>query len=74
MHLALEYADRAAVMSEGRVIAEDAVARILADGEITSRANLRETSLARFARAQGLVSPSRFVEAFIAAEKKVKRA
>ncbi|MGP0584645.1 ABC transporter ATP-binding protein [Paenibacillus timonensis] len=74
MHLALEYADRAAVMSEGRMIAEDAVARILADVEITSRANLRETSLARFARAQGLGSPSRFVEAFIAAEKKVKRA
>ncbi|MCK8488206.1 ABC transporter ATP-binding protein [Paenibacillus sp. MBLB2552] len=74
MHLALEYADRAVVMAKGRVIAEDEVARILADGEITSRANLRETSLARFARAQGLASPSRFVEAFIAAEKKVKRA
>ncbi|MCH1640841.1 ABC transporter ATP-binding protein [Paenibacillus timonensis] len=74
MHLALEYADRAAVMSEGRIIAEDEVARILADGGITARANLRETSLARFAEALGMASPSRFVEAFIAAEKKVKRA
>lgn len=74
MHLALEYADRAAVMAEGRIIAEDEVARILADGRITARANLRETSLARFAEARGLASPSRFVEAFIAAEKKVKRA
>lgn len=73
MHLALEYADRAAVMAEGRLIAEDAVARILADGAITARANLRETSLTRFAKAWGLASPSRFVEAFIAAEKKVKR-
>lgn len=74
MHLALEYADRAAVMAEGRIIAEDEVARILADGGITARANLRETSLARFAEALGMASPSRFVEAFIAAEKKVKRA
>ncbi|MDU4695068.1 MAG: DUF3744 domain-containing protein [Paenibacillus sp.] len=74
MHLALEYADRAAVMAEGRIIAEDAVARILADGAITAQANLRETSLARFAEARGLASPARFVEAFIAAEKKVKRA
>ncbi|CAM4219282.1 DUF3744 domain-containing protein [Paenibacillus phoenicis] len=74
MHLALEYADRAAVMAGGRIIAEDTVARILADGDLTARANLRETSLARFAKAQGLTSPSRFVEAFIAAEKKVKRA
>lgn len=73
MHLALEYADRAAVMAEGRMIAADQVARILADGEITARANLRETSLARFARARGLADPSRFVEAFIAAEKKVKQ-
>lgn len=73
MHLALEYADRAAVMAEGRLIAEDEVARILADGGITARANLRETSLARFAAARRLASPSRFVEAFIAAEKKVKR-
>lgn len=74
MHLALEYADRAAVMAEGRIIAEDEVARILADGGITARANLRETSLARFAEALGMASPSRFVEAFIAAEKKVRRA
>lgn len=74
MHLALEYADRAAVMAGGRIIAEDTVAQILADGDLTARANLRETSLARFAKAQGLTSPSRFVEAFIAADKKVKRA
>lgn len=73
MHLALEYCDRAVVMAEGQVIAADGVARILSDSDVTRRARLRETSLSRFAKAWGLSSPSRFVQAFIEAEKKVKQ-
>ncbi|WP_410770591.1 energy-coupling factor transporter ATPase [Fontibacillus sp. BL9] len=74
MHLALEYADRAFVMAEGRVIAADRVAPILSDSGVTGRARLRETSLSRFAKSWGLSSPAAFVQAFIDAEKKVKRA
>ncbi|RCX19159.1 energy-coupling factor transport system ATP-binding protein [Fontibacillus phaseoli] len=74
MHLALEYADRAVVMAEGRVIAADRVAPILSDSGVTSKARLRETSLSRFAKSWGLSSPASFVQAFIDAEKKVKRA
>ncbi|MGG6313407.1 DUF3744 domain-containing protein [Paenibacillus macerans] len=73
MHLALEYADRAAVMAGGRIIASGTVAEVLSDSEAAGRANLRETSLSRFAKARGLDSPARFVQAFIAAEKKVMR-
>lgn len=72
MHLALEYADRAVVMAEGRIIASDKVAKVLSDSEVARQAHLRETSLSRFAKSWSLPSPSRFVEAFIAAEKKVK--
>ncbi|MEK4513168.1 ABC transporter ATP-binding protein [Paenibacillus sp. FSL K6-2524] len=72
MHLALEYADRAVVMAEGGVIAADTVANVLSNSEVTSKARLRETSLARFARAWGLSSPSRFVQAFIDYEQKGK--
>ncbi|MEF2968225.1 DUF3744 domain-containing protein [Paenibacillus sp. M1] len=74
MHLALEYADRAIVMAEGGIIASDPVARVLADGEVAGKARLRETSLSRFAKAWGLTSPPRFLQAFIEAEKKVKQA
>lgn len=70
MHLALEYADRAYVMANGRIIAADTVAHVLSDSGVAERANLRETSLSRFAKTRGLSSPSRFVQAFIAAEKK----
>ncbi len=72
MYLALEYAVRAVVLSGGRVIAEDAVAQVLSDPAVTEAAHLKETSLSLFAKANGLASPERFVQAFINAEKKGK--
>ncbi|MCJ8010452.1 ABC transporter ATP-binding protein [Paenibacillus sp. KQZ6P-2] len=72
MYLALEYAARAIVLSGGHVIAEDSVAAVLSSPEITKAAHLKETSLSLFAKANGLASPERFVQAFINEEKKGK--
>ncbi len=54
MHLALEYADRAVVLSKGEVIADREVSSILGDREIMERANLKETSLSNLAERAGI--------------------
>ena len=54
MHLALEYADRAVVLSRGEVIADREVSSILGDREIMKRANLKETSLSLLAERAGI--------------------
>lgn len=73
MHLALEYTERAIVLSGGKVIADDRVADVLTDRGVIEQANLKEMSLSRLAEAAGLPSSSRFVEHFIMHEKKVKQ-
>lgn len=73
MHLALEYADRAIVISEGRKIADDVVANILTNPEIIHQANLKETSLSKLAHMLELETPEGFVQHFIDYEKRVKR-
>ncbi|WP_460327688.1 ABC transporter ATP-binding protein [Paenibacillus sp. YSY-4.3] len=69
MHLAIEYANRAVVLADGKVIATGKVADVLSDAEVTGRARLREDSLSGFARLCGLSSPSRLVEAYLAVTK-----
>ncbi|MNC42232.1 Cobalt import ATP-binding protein CbiO [compost metagenome] len=73
MHLALEYADRAAVMANGEIIASNTVANVLSDRTITEQARLRETSMSRFAKAWGISSPAQFVQAFIDTEQRNKK-
>ncbi|WP_422658634.1 ABC transporter ATP-binding protein [Paenibacillus sp. EC2-1] len=70
MYLALEYADRAAVLCGGRMIACGSPASILSDATVTEAAHLRETSLSIFARDNGLEHPEHFVEAFVSHEKR----
>lgn len=70
MYLALEYADRAAVLCGGRMIACGSPASILSDAKVTEAAHLRETSLSVFARDNGLEHPERFVDAFVSREKR----
>ncbi|WP_314590257.1 ABC transporter ATP-binding protein [Paenibacillus terrigena] len=72
MHLALEYTDRAVVLSGGEVIASDRVASVLTNAEVIERANLKETSLSMLSRMIGLPSAEGFVQHFINYEKKVK--
>ena len=65
MHLMLEYTDRAIVIADGRMIADDAPARVLTDRDIADRAYLKETSLYELAVKCGISDASGFVERFI---------
>ncbi len=69
MYLALEYAQRAVVLSDGKVIAEDTVASVLSQPDVTTTAHLKETSLSLFAKANDLENAERLVHAFINYEK-----
>ena len=65
MHLMLEYTYRAIVIADGRLIADDAPARVLTDSQIADRAYLKETSLYELAVKCGISDASGFVERFI---------
>ncbi|SKB00310.1 energy-coupling factor transport system ATP-binding protein [Caloramator quimbayensis] len=64
MHLALEYAQRAVVMSEGRLIINDTVYNVLSNKEIIERANLKETSISKLAKIYDVEDKSSFLEYF----------
>lgn len=49
MHLALEYADRAVVLSKGKILIDDKPSAVFNRREIMEAANLKETSLAKLA-------------------------
>lgn len=68
MHLALEYTDRALVMSDGRIIAEQSSASVLADPQIARAASLRTTSLYDLALRIDANDPTAFIEQFIVRE------
>ena len=65
MHLMLEYTDRAIVISDGRILADDKSSRILTDKAITEQASLKETSLYTLALKCGISDPADFVDRFI---------
>ncbi len=73
MHLMLEYTDRAIVIADGRMLADDTPAHILTDEEISDRAYLKKTSLYDLALRCGIDEPSAFVECFIQYEREVGR-
>ena len=68
MHLMLEYTDRAFVIADGELIADDTPAKILTNDEIADRAYLKKTSLYEMAVKCQIPSPSQFVEHFISYE------
>lgn len=72
MHLMLEYTDRALVIADGQMIADDTPANILTNGQIADRAYLKQTSLYEMAEKCGIPSPSAFVECFINYERTVR--
>ncbi|WBW97743.1 ABC transporter ATP-binding protein [Oceanirhabdus sp. W0125-5] len=69
MHLAMEYADRAIVLSKGNIIAKDRVYNILSQNSIIEEANLKETSLTKIANICGIEDINSFIECFITEEK-----
>lgn len=73
MHLMLEYARRAVVFSEKKILADSTGAKVLTDPALIERANLKETSLYDLALACGLSDPSSFVQRFIDFERKEYR-
>ena len=72
MHLMLEYTDRAIVLSDGQMIADDLPSRILTNDEIADRAYLKKTSLYDLSVKCGIENPSDFVESFIYYERKTR--
>jgi energy-coupling factor transport system ATP-binding protein len=69
MHLMLEYAERALVFHDGRLIADDSSAAILTNPEIVKTANLKETSLYDLALLCGIEDGQAFVQRFIDCER-----
>jgi energy-coupling factor transport system ATP-binding protein len=65
MNLALEYADRAVVLHEGRIIADNIVSNVLGDQETLQRANLRESSLTELVKFSGIPCPEKFMELYL---------
>ncbi len=71
MHLAIEYTDRAIVFAEGKLIADDAVFRVLSNKEVIEKANLKQTSLFELAKRLD-IEPELYIEHFIAYERMMK--
>jgi len=65
MHLLLEYTQRAVVMAEGTVVADDVPASILTDDDIIQKAGLKRTSLYELAIRAGISDSRSFVQHFI---------
>ena len=65
MHLMLEYTDRAIVISDGKVLADDRSSKILTDENITQSASLKKTSLYDLAKKCGIENASELADSFI---------
>ena len=65
MHLMLEYTDRAVVLSDGRLLADDTPARVLTDENLADRAYLKKTSLYDLAQKCQIEDASAFTDRFI---------
>lgn len=72
MHLMLEYTDRAIVIADGQLIADDTPANVLTDEAVADRAYLKKTSLYDLAVRCGIEDASGFVERFIHYERQVR--
>ncbi|MDA1543942.1 MULTISPECIES: ABC transporter ATP-binding protein [Bacillus cereus group] len=64
MNLALEYADRAIVLHEGGIIANNTASTVLGHPETLKRANLKESSLFKLVKFSGIADPERFMKLY----------
>ncbi|MDD3415104.1 MAG: ABC transporter ATP-binding protein [Lachnospiraceae bacterium] len=69
MHLMLEYTDRAIVIADGYLIADDKPSNILTNLGIARKAYLKETSLYELAKKCQIENESQFVQRFIQYER-----
>ena len=72
MHLMLEYTDRAIVIADGQLVADDTPASVLTDERIAKKAYLKKTSLYDLAVRCGIPDASGFAERFIHYERQVR--
>lgn len=70
MHLMLEYTDRAVVIADGQLLADDTPAKVLTNEAVAKKAYLKKTSLYDLSIRCGIEEPSAFVERFIFYERK----
>lgn len=73
MHLMLEYTDRAIVIADGVLLADDAPSRVLTDEAIAEKAYLKKTSLYDLAVTCEVENPYEFVERFIYYERNQRK-
>lgn len=69
MHLMLEYTQRTIVLTQGTILLDAPPEVVLADKQVVSAANLKETSLYILATLNQLTDTAAFTAAFIASEK-----
>ena len=74
MHLMLEYTDRAIVIADGCLIADDRPSAVLTNDEIADRAYLKRTSLYDLAVKCGIPDASALTDRFIAYERDLRAA
>lgn len=72
MHLMLEYTDRALVLSDGNLIADDKPSRVLTNESISDKAYLKKTSLYDLAVKCGIKEPDLFTQRFINYERQYR--
>ena len=70
MHLMLEYAPRALVFSNSRLVADMSSSALLCDPELSASASLKETSLFHLATNCGISDTPGFTRRFVEAEKR----
>jgi len=69
MHLALEYTDRALVLSDGLLLADERVSEVFSNRELLAQANLTVTSLYTLAKRCDIEDIPAFIDCFIQGEK-----
>ncbi len=69
MHLALEYTDRALVLSDGLLLADQRVCEVFSDTGLLAKANLTVTSLYTLAKRCEIDDIPAFIDCFIQGEK-----
>lgn len=69
MHLALEYTDRALVLSDGLLLADERVCEVFSNRALLSEANLTVTSLYTLAKRCDIADIPSFIDCFIQGEK-----
>ena len=72
MHLMLEYTERAVVLCDAKLLADEKSYEVLCSEELTERANLKQTSLFELAKKTGFDDPEAFVECFIDYDRRVR--